>query len=82
VAEIDEGGDGFDALIKTLGDFKRKEKIADAAISWRRYLREGKFDGNTERMYALAFMIDEYLKETDTLDEDPHTVGDTVPGLD
>ena len=75
-------GDGFEILIKTLSNYKRKEKIADAAISWRQALLGGRFDKANSRLTTLSILIDEYLKETDTLDEDPHTVGDTVPGLD
>ena len=78
----DPAGDGFDALIKTLSDYKRKEKIADAAVSWRRAMLSGRFDEAGEGLVTLLMIIDDYTGRTPEPNEDPHTVGDTVPGLD
>ena len=75
-------GDGFEVLIKTLGDYKRKEKIADAAVSWRLSLLDGRFDEANGLLTDLLLLIDDYTRRTPHRNEDPHTVGDTVPGLD
>jgi hypothetical protein len=80
--EDSPAGDGFDLLIKTMSDYKTKTVIADAAISWREALLGGRFNKANSRLTTLLILIDDYLRETPTPDENPHTVGDTVPGLD
>jgi hypothetical protein len=57
-------GDSFDALIKTLSDHKRKEKIADAAISWRLALLDGRFDEANGLLTNLLLLIDNYTRAT------------------
>jgi hypothetical protein len=59
-----------------------KEKIADAAISWREAMLNGQYDRAHNHLSTLLLMIDDYTGRTPEPDEDPHTVGGAVPGLD